>query len=105
VSRDVERHRLALYLGEIKTCVQDDFRIEDWYNFEISERLQVLEGSWCVPSRLPPGPRCGRRSNSQTLPLGPRFFVLLLDAASKEKLQAGSLSPINYSDCNSSGAE
>jgi hypothetical protein len=38
VSRDVERHRLALYFGEIKTCVQDGFLIEDWYHFEISER-------------------------------------------------------------------
>jgi hypothetical protein len=52
VSIDVEGHRLALYFGEIKTCVQDGFLIEDWYHFEISERRQVLEGSWCVPSRL-----------------------------------------------------
>ena len=52
MSRDVERHTLTLYLGEIKTCMQDSFLIEDWYHFEISERPQVLEGSWCVPSRL-----------------------------------------------------
>jgi hypothetical protein len=33
-----ERHTLTLYLGEIKTWMQDSFPIQHWYHFEISER-------------------------------------------------------------------
>ena len=74
--------------------MQDSFLIEDWYHFEISEH-PVGTGRDLVRS-----PKTAARALLQTAldftdpPLAPWSFALLLDAASEEKLQAGSLSPI-----------